>query len=131
MLSLHKELLEIERPYSQERILTTDGTKSFVDGDGVDGLIICFIGCLQLLSLIIDLIDDTMLATHEDSLQAFVFVLVGRSEAVLEIETGEYGVSCVVVQNDCRAPNISGIKSFPIPYSPQSNVFFSTGCHSH
>lgn len=121
VLCLHEELLEVKRPYPEIGVLASNDAKGVVDCNGIDCLVIRFIGCLQLLRLVVDLIDDAVLASDEYALQTFILQSISGSEAILEVESGEYSVPCVMVQHDGGPSDVGGV-----PDSPESNVFLAT-----
>lgn len=125
MLGLHEELAEVKGPHSQVCVLATSDTERLIDRYTIDGGVVCLVGSLERLSMIVHLEDHAMLGAHEKPLEGLVLLGVYRTQAVLEIETGEDCVSCMVVQDDRRATDATVILN-----APKSYIFLSARRHS-
>lgn len=100
MLRFHEELLEVEWPYAQVRVLAADHAELVIDRDRGDCLVICLVGLLQLLLSVINLENSTMSASNKKALWSFDVEACRSSEAELEVERSENGIAGVMLQND-------------------------------
>lgn len=113
MLGLHEELLEVEWPDAEEGVSATSDAKSIIDRDRVDFMIIGFISCLQSLILVVDLEHHSVFAPDENSLQTFILISIGRFETVLEVEAGKYGLPGMMIEDNSRSSNVTGVSNPP------------------
>ena len=124
VFGLHEELAEVQGPHPQIGVLTTRNTERLVHRDTIDGGIISLVSGLEALGVVVDLKDHAMLGADEEALEGLILLRVDGPQTILEIETGKYGVSRVVIEDD------GGPADAPVVLdAPETDVFLAAGGH--
>lgn len=125
MLGLHEEFLEIEWPYAEECVSATGDAESIVYCDREYFMIVGFVSSLQSFILVVYLENHSVFASDEYPLQSFIFISIGRFEAILKVKAREDSFSGVMVKNNGRSSNITCVSN-----PPESNVLLTARSQS-
>lgn len=137
MFSFHKEFAKVKRPDTEELIVRSSNTESFIHSNRLNCGLIRSVSRFKLLCFVIYLENHTVSWAHIHSFKWFIFsrdcvhdstiislsfrtVWTSSLTSPFEIQTGKNGVACVLVQHNSRSSN----NSFSF-HSPEADILFT------